>query len=92
MKIPWVVDQMAQQVKSTNAKIEALNADHYAKEEKAYMDFQNDFKSITAQIMALKLVGLGPGLGQEVQEFQRLEDAARDLGVTLESSLHTATV
>lgn len=82
-------DRMAAEVKASNAKIEALNAEHYVTELKRLTDFQNQFKEIEKGIFALPQRNISP-LGPFITDMQLMEEAAARLGVTLSGSLHAA--
>lgn len=71
-----------------NAEVEALEKQHEAKLINDATKFENEFQQIMKAAFAPgSSRGLGAGLGQEIDLFQKLADAAAKLGVTLESSL-----
>lgn len=75
-----------------NAEIEALEKGHETKLLNDATKFKNEFDQIIKAAFAPGTGrGLGAGLGEVVQEFQQIEDAAKRLGVTLESSLAKST-
>jgi hypothetical protein len=74
-----------------NAEIEAREKQHEAQLINDATKFENDFQQIMKAAFAPgSSRGLGAGLGQEVQIFQQIADAAAKLGVTLKSQLVTA--
>lgn len=71
-----------------NGEIQALENQHHAKLISDDKKFADEYLKIEAEVFNPKNNrGLGAGLGQDIDQFQKLADAAAKLGVTLESSL-----
>lgn len=75
-----------QAVTQTNAKIEVLNADHDARLLHQAQEFEAKFRQIEEQVRAIRARAF-VALPDEVQNFQKLADAASRLGVTLANDL-----
>jgi len=78
------------QVKETNAKIEALNADHYAKLKQQAMNSDETILKLHADaaVLAINLAqGFFPNLPATTRNLLSMNDAAAKLGITLSTSL-----